>query len=193
MAKEPSKTHLDSGLELDKINLPNISSRDESGPKPAQNPVAGGTHRKPAPESMPQNEKKTNLALFSVLAVLVLLMALTAFFKQPNYTFKFLSGESDAPYENYLRVGPVTATLANEDIVKFSIDIDCGSDDLKEQLAGKDTQIRDKIVAVLTAPGTEELIKKREYEAIKAKIKESLDGLGSESINDIYFHELLTY
>lgn len=200
MAKGPGKKTAEGGLELDKINLSGLAS--ENARKPArigdpgvgtENPAAGISDQKPAADNALQNKKKFNLALISFLAILALLMALTAFFKQQDFSFSFLSGESDTLFENYLRVGPVTATLANEDIVKFSIDIDCGNADLKEQLAGKDSQIRNKIVDVLTAPGTDELIKKRDYETIKAKIKENLGDLTSDDINDIYFADLLMY
>jgi len=207
MAKKPGEEAAGSGLELDKINLSGLGSGNARKPMHVEDPgvgvedsvvgskgsASGVPGPKPAAENTPQNKKKSNLTLISILAVLALLMALTAFFKQQDYSFTFLSGKSDTSQENYLRVGPVTATLSNEDIVKFSIDIECGNADLKEKLAEKDTQIRDKIVAVLTAPGTEELIKKRDYEAIKAMIKENLGGLGHDAIKEIYFAELLLY
>lgn len=201
MTKDPRKKNTDNGLELDKINLSAAASEKARKPMRAENPAVGNKgpasgapgQKPPAAESMPQNKKKSNLALISALAFLVLLMALAALFKQQDLSFNYLSGKSGTSKENYLRVGPVTATLANDDIVKFSIDIDCGDADLKDKLAGKDTQIRDKIIAVLTAPGTEELIQKHDYEAVKARIKKNLGDLGVGTINDIYFAELLMY
>jgi flagellar basal body-associated protein FliL len=128
----------------------------------------------------------------TILAVLVLLMALTARFKPQEFSITYQSRQEKpgVPLENYLRVGPVTTTLANEDIVKFSIDIECKTLELKEKLAGKDSQIRDKIIAVLMEPGTDTLIAKRDFEAVKAKIKERLGDL---PVDDIYFSELLLY
>lgn len=200
MAKEPREKTAGSGLELDKINLSSLAAGNARKPSHVgdsgsgtKDTAAGAADQDPTAENTRRNKKKFNLALISVLAILVLLMVLTALFKRQDFSITFQPGESGPSAENYLRVGPVTATLANEDIVKFSIDIDCGNADLKEQLAGKDTQIRDKIVAVLTEPGTEELIKNHDYDAIKAKIKKGLGDLDSESVNDIYFSELLMY
>lgn len=200
MAKKPEKETVGSGLELDKINLSSLASGSARNPTRVKDPgvgakgsASGGLGPRPEAENMPQNKKKSNMALILFLAILALLMAFTAFFKQKDLTFRLLPGESGTSLENHLRVGPVTATLANEDIVKFSIDIECGNADLKEKLAEKDTQIRDEIVAVLTAPGTEELIKRRDFETIKAMIKENLGDLGQDAIKEIYFAELLLY
>lgn len=132
------------------------------------------------------------MPLVAILAVLALLMALTALFKPDDLSFTIRpeTETSDSPLENYLRVGPVTTTLANEDIVKFTIDIECQNAELKEKLARKDSQIRDNIIAVLTEPGTETLISKRDFDTIKAKIKERLSDL---PVNEIYLSELLLY
>ena len=188
MVKDPDKKTAKNGLEIDKINLSNIPANDTSKAVPAADQAPS-----PPPEKMPRNRNVSILAVAITLAGLALFLGITVFFKQQDLTFDYLSGTTDSSLENYLRVGPVTATLANEDIVKFSIDIDCGNADLKTQLTEKDTQIRDKIVSVLTAPETEELIKKRDYEAIKAILKESLGDMGLESIRNIYVADLLMY
>lgn len=175
-------------MELDKINLSNILSSDTRESMPAADQAS------PPPLGTTSHSKKISIrALAAFLAVLALLAVITIFNKQQDITLTYLNGSTSTSLENYLRVGPVTATLANEDIIKFSIDIDCGNADLKEQLAGKDTLIRDKIVAVLTAPGTEALIKKSDYETVKANLKESLGDIGSEPIGDIYVADLIIY
>jgi flagellar basal body-associated protein FliL len=189
MATPPGNKSADGGLEIDKISLANIYSKNGG------EPMAGGDAGQPTPPPAagpPRGDKNSNLALLAFLAVLALLMALTALFKNQDFSITLLPGanKSDAPLETYLRVGPVTTTLANEDIVKFSIDINCKTPELKKQLAGKDSLIRDKIIAVVTEPETETLIAKRDYEAVKAKIKERLGDL---PVEDIYFSELLLY
>ena len=189
MVKYPDKETVESGLELDKINLSNILSDDSSKsvlPETDRTPT-------PPPETTPRNEKSPILPAVVILAVVASLAVIAFFFKQQDLTINYMTGTTDTSPENYLRVGPVTATLANEDIVKFSIDIDCRNADLKAQLAEKDTQIRDKIVSVLTAPETEALIKKRDFEAIKAMLKESFADISPESIRNIYVADLLMY
>lgn len=138
--------------------------------------------------------RKENMTLRSILLItgLVLLMALTALLQKNNLSFSFFSEESKVAPKSYLRVGPVTTTLANEDIIEFSVDIDCGNAKRKTKLAKKDSEIRDTIMSVLTTPGTEELIRNREYDVIKSKIKERLAGI-SAPIEDVYVAEILLY
>jgi len=188
MAKIYGKKPADGGFELDRINLTSFVSGNSR--KPAEN--AG---QAPAPENAPRRDRQSHMSLVTFLAILALLMAFTALFKKQEFTFNLPSetSRSGTHLENYLRVGPVTATLANEDIVKFSIEIDCGNAEMKERLAGKDTQIRDQIVSILTEPGTEELIAKRDFKAVKAKIKERIGSIGTVPVEEIYFSELLLY
>lgn len=190
MAKTFGKKTGDGGFEIDKVSLANLASKSTRNPTTATDPAD-----RPAP---PKSEgarfgiKKTNLAVLAVLAVLMLLMALTAFFKPQEFSITFRQGteKPDVPLKNYLRIGPITTTLANEDIVKLSIDIECKNAELKEWLAGKDALIRDKVIAVLTEPGTETFLVKRDYESVKTKIKERLGDL---PVDSIYFSELLLY
>jgi flagellar basal body-associated protein FliL len=142
---------------------------------------------------MAKDPKTSTLPLLTILAILAILMVITIFFKRQELSFTFLGGKGDASMENYLRVGPITATLANEDIIRFSVDIDCMDKKLKERLSGKDSKIRDRIVSIITAPDTEELLKKQRYDEIKTKIKKSLDGISSEPIGDIYFADIIIY
>lgn len=185
MGKDTSEN----GLELDKINLSQLSPTSVDEPKPKSPPPP------PIAEEETFREKKRfrRLTLIIAPAVLAALICLIVIFKQQNFSFGFLSGKTGSSVESYLRVGPISATLANEDIINFSLDIDCGSEALKERLAGKDSQLRDRILSVITAPGTEELLETRQYAEIKAKIKESLGDVTSEPIGDIYFADIIVY
>jgi flagellar basal body-associated protein FliL len=188
MAKTFGKKTVDGGLEIDKISLTNLAltppRKSTTQTDPAGRPANS--------EGAYPGVKKTNLVVLAVLAVLVLLMALTALFKPQEFSITFRQGteKPNAPLKNYLRIGPITTTLANEDIVKFSIDIECENAKLKEWLAGKDALIRDKVIAVLTEPGTEAFLVKRDYESVRAKILERLSDL---PVSNIYFSELLLY
>jgi flagellar basal body-associated protein FliL len=187
MKKNSGGENEKNGLELDKIEIkghaPNASS-----PKPAPQPSSPTAAE--APDHL--EKKRTRLTLIVAPVALILLIFLIVLFKQQNFSFNFLTGETSTA-ENYLRVGPISATLANNDIINFSLDIDCRNEDFKEKLSGKDSQLRDKILSVITAPGTEELLENQQYEEVKAKIRESLGNITSEPIGDIYFAEIIVY
>lgn len=191
MAKIPGNNSTEGGLELDEISISGIAPDSSQDPKAGRGPEAGGPASS-APEDTPRGKKKVNLPLMIFLGVLVLLMALTAVFKKQDFSISRLTGSEKgaSPLESYLRIGPVTTTLVNEDIVKFSIDIDCKTPELKAQIAGKDSQIRDDIIAVLTDPETGALIARRDFEAVKVRLKERFGDL---PVGDIYFSELLLY
>lgn len=178
----------ESGLELDRMNLSDMISSDTREPMP------GADQKSPAPpEIRLRNRKITFLTLITSLAVLVLIIVISVFFKQQDFSFTPLQGKTDTSPENYLRVGPVSATLPNDDIINLSVDIDCKNVDLKQQLTGKDSQIRDKIVGIITAPDMNELIRKQQYDEIKTRIRESLVDITPEPIGEVYIYELLMY
>jgi len=186
MGKKTSKESSENGLELDKITLSNLSSNS--------------VPQKPTPKSPPAAEKNDHQekkwlrpALIVTMTTLAVLICLFIVLNRQDFSFSFLSSKTGNTAENCLRVGPISATLANDDIINFSLDIDCGSESLKERLSGRDSQLRDKILAVITAPGTDKLLENKQYEEVKTKIRESLGTVISEPIGEIYFAEMIMY
>lgn len=189
MEKKHSSQPPGSGLELDKIEIPTRSSPD------AIRKSTSGAEQKSAfsSETASSGKKHLLLILTAVITTLALLAALAAFLKKQDLAVSYFSVEKTVGSENYLRVGPISATMKNNEIIRLSVDIGCENKAIKKRLAEKDPLIRDKIVSVLTAPGTETLLKKQQYDTVRAKIKESLEQIYGESIGEVYFAELLTY
>jgi flagellar basal body-associated protein FliL len=186
--KAPPPKNTPDGLELDRMNLSELLSNSDRKPSPQVDA------KTPSPGDKAPNSKKVNiLILVASLAVLALIMILTVLFKQQDFSFTFEDGQPVSTLESYLRIGPISATLADEDIINFSVEIDCKNRKLKEKLTKKDSQIRDRIVSVITTPGIEMMLKEQRYEEIKARIKESLDNISSEPVGDIYFADIIIY
>jgi flagellar basal body-associated protein FliL len=188
MAKKNEQETAESGLELDRMNLSNIVSSGTQKPKPAE-----GEKTPSSPEKKLQDRKTSILILITSLSILALIMIVIIFFKQQDLSFTFLQGRTGNPLDNYLRVGPISATLANDDILNLSVDIDCMNDDLKQKLTNKDSLLRDKIVSVITSPDMDELLKKQRYDEIKARIREGIAEVSDEPVGDVYISDLLRY
>ncbi len=176
------------GLELDKINLSDFAQGNALRPMPD----ADESPQQP-PDNASKRYKKFRMALFAILGILVLLMALIALVKQQDLSFGLFTGKSDGSLKGHLKVGPISATLSNDDIIRFTVDIDCGNEKLKDVLSKRDSQIRDKIVSIITTPEAEQLLEKRQYDALKSKIRKGLDDITTEPIGDVYFSDLITY
>lgn len=189
MEKNHSSPPTGSGLELDKIEIPTRSSLD------TVHKSTSDADRKPAlsPETTSPGKKHLRMTLAAVITTLALLTALAVYLKKQDMEVSHFSVKNTAVSENYLRVGPISATMKNNKIIRLSVDIGCENNTIKKRLAEKDSLIRDKIVSVLTAPGTDTLLKKHQYDDVRAKIKESLEKIYGESIGEVYFAELLTY
>jgi flagellar basal body-associated protein FliL len=193
MATPPENNSTPDGLELDKISLSGFPQGTAPKPESERKPATAKAGRPATPKkNKPRNRIKTNLPLLAVLAALALFIALATVFKKQDFSISPLKGSEGAVSspESYLRVGPITTTLANDDIVKVTIDIDCKTPKLKERISGKDSQIRDQIIAALMEPETGALLSGHDYEAVKARIRERIGDL---PVGHIYFSELLLY
>jgi flagellar basal body-associated protein FliL len=178
-----------SGLELDKIEILTHASPDI-----VRKPTSD-TEWKSAFSAKTASPAKKHLRLMvaAVITTLALLVIMAVYMRKLNLAVSFLSSESTAVSENHLRIGPISATMNNNELIRLSVDIECKNDVIKKRLAEKDSRIRDKIVSVITAPGTETLFKNHQYDAVRAKIKESLGKIDGESVSEVYFAELLIY
>lgn len=191
MKKTTSEVSDESGLELDKIRLPKLPADSAAG-KAAPEPSPPPAPEKPGP----RKRGRSRLAPVIALGILAVLISVIVLFRQQHLSLNFLNGETagtENAGERYLRVGPISATLANQDIIIFSLEIDCGDEGLKKRLTARDSQLRDSILSVITAPGTDTLIRNNQYDEVKAKIRKNLSAAVSESIEGIYFAEMIIY
>ena len=189
MAKKQSETPSGDGLELDRIELPSLASpgkQSESMPDPEREPAA---HRGTGSSA----KRGFRPLLIALTATLAMLEITAVYLWRQELKVSSLSFEGAPVSGSYLRVGPISTTIQNNEVIRLTLDIGCKNDTTKEKLAEKDSRIRDIVVSVITAPDTAPLLEKHQYDAVRAKIKERLGKLGSEPIGEVYFSELLTY
>lgn len=183
------KTSYGKGLELDTIELP-TPPLSSSGHKSRSDTEPKSTF---SLETASHGQRHLRLTFTAVITTLALLAALAIYLKKQSLEVSFLSLEKKAASDSYLRVGPISATLKNNEVIRLSLDIGCENDAAKKRLAEKDSRIRDKIVSVITAPDTITLLEKHQYDAVRSKIKEGLEKLYGEPVGEIFFAELITY
>ena len=189
MGEKPLENMSGNGLELDRLELPSRSS-----PETVDKSTAG-SEQKTALSSGTDWFRKRHLwlALTAVTVTLALLTIMAIYMKKQNLEVSFLTLKNTSFSNSYLHVGPVTATIRNDEIIRLSLNIACKNDAVKERLAEKDSRIRDKIVSVISAPETKTLLENHQYEVIRGKLKQSLDTIYGNAIGEIYFDELITY
>ncbi len=189
IGKGPLKNPSGNGLELDKLEVP-----ARAMPETVRQPTADSERKPtPSPGTGSSGKKHLRLTLTVVIVTLALLAVIATYMKKQNLRVSFLSLKKSSFSDSYLRVGPVTATIQTDEVIRLSLEIGCANDSVKEKLAEKDSRIRDKIVSVLTEPDTKTFLQNHQYEAVKAKIKNGLEQIYGESIGEVYFAELLTY
>jgi flagellar basal body-associated protein FliL len=141
------------------------------------------------PES--KSKKPMNFKILSICAgVLLVIAAGFAILHSQEFSFSFLSDTPQKASNNYLSIGPISTTLSDNNIIRFSMDIGLESESSKEKLAEKTVFVKNQIISTLTKPSTAELIETRQYDLIKAKIQENLEKTTGETVSDIYFSEL---
>jgi flagellar basal body-associated protein FliL len=190
----------DGGLELDRFDvvLPHQSGTIDRESSPSEGEFtlerddspkggAGALDREGPP-------KHRLWAIFSAVIIGLLVIAVGwAVFHRGNFVHFRMNEGPRVSTENYLRVGPVRATLANKDTVQVSIQIECKSNAIKKRLTGKDSLIRDQIIEVLTDPATKELLQAHAYDAIKSKLRARIKTVVGDDIGKVYLADLLEY
>lgn len=189
MKTEPTPESPGDGLELDKLEIPKRSPSIQKSTQKTDSPEKSFR----SSEKSRSGKRHLRLPAATVITTLVFIVAAGIFFNRGDLTLGYLSREADSVQESLLRIGPVTATMANNDIIRLTLDIDCGEASLKQKLSEKDSLIQDKIISVLTDPETEALLEEQEFDAVRTMIKTSLYGIDDSSIDEVYFVELLTY
>ena len=139
----------------------------------------------------PNSKKAFSLMMISI-CVAVLLVAVVGFVCVHNQkiSLSFFSGGSGNSSKNILRVGPISTTLANNDVIRFSMDIGLESESAEKNLAEKTAIIKNQIISTIMAPETAELIETHQYDLVKAKIHEALERTTGESVTGVYFSDL---
>jgi flagellar protein FliL len=189
MVLDKSEIDADSAIELDKLEIPTLPSKNFQRKEPQRIPV---------PESKvplkPAKIKGLWWKLSIVAGVLIVTAVCLILYEKKDINLQFYTDRASKVPANYLKVGPVTATIGNNDILRLTLEINCKNRKIKNDLKRMDSKIRDKIVNVLNKPDTQQLIKSNDYDTLRARMKKNLNSLlPDEAIEDIYFSQILTY
>jgi flagellar basal body-associated protein FliL len=177
------------GLELDTLDdfiIPDAKS-SEPGPSPEKEPRPESVS---APKATGPNRKNRYLGPTVALLLLVLIIVLAFQFARQDFNLSLQPKSQSSTSEHFLRVGPVSATLPNSDIVQLSVDVGCRNSSEKKRLAQKDSLMKSEIVSIITAPETGKLFEDQQYDEIKARIKKGLEKISDEPVGEVYFSEL---
>lgn len=180
----------DDPIELDKLEIPTIASLN--------NP-AGVTPKitEPKPSAAPRPTSKIKgrwWKLSIVMGVLILAAVFLLIFEGKDINLPFYSNKASKSPANYLKVGPVTATIGNNDIIRMTVEINCKNKKIKNKMMQMDSVIRDRMVNVLNKPDTKKLLESNDYNTLRLRMKKDLSALmPDQAIEDIYFSEFLTY
>lgn len=181
----------DDAIELDKLEIQKLSPKPPDNQVPPQ-PLSKLTPKEPLASRLSTKGLWWKLSI--VTGVLLITAILLLVFGKMNINLPFYTkGTSQTP-GNYLRVGPVTATIGSNDIVRLTVEINCKNKKVKNEMSQMDSRIRDKIVNVLNNPDTQRLLISNDYDTLRARIKDNIATLvPDQAVEDIYFSEFLTY
>jgi flagellar basal body-associated protein FliL len=188
---EDNKTEADGGgLELD--TLDDFIIPDAKTDKPEPSPEGA---KRPEPDKVPaktgskRKKRYVGPIIAGVLAVLLIILVFQ-YAARHDFTLALNSGKQGGTSEHFLRVGPISATLPNSDIVHLTVDIGCGSDSEKERLSKKESMVRNAILSVISGPETGKQFEDQRYDEIKDRIKKNIEKVTENPVGEIYFSEL---
>lgn len=187
---EDNKTKVNGGgLELDTLDEFIVPTAKTN--KPAPRPERA---KRPEPVEAPAetgpNRKKRYVVPIIAGALIVLLIVLAFQYARQDFTLSLESAKQGGISESFLRIGPISATLPNSDVVHLSVDIGCRNTSEKERLSKKESMLRNSILAVITAPETGKLFEDQQYDEIKGQIKKDIEKVTENPVGEIYFSEL---
>ncbi len=204
------------GLELDKIDIsikdsgPDASSKLSKPVPPPKSPLSVETNKtEPEDEEYTetagevQHQKKSKRLIFLMISAvaLVVLLALFIFFGV-FFSFSTSSSSSAVKPPSELQtdfntsIGPIIINSKDTGSVKLkiTISINCKNSKLKKQIIQKNPNIIERLQIYLKSPSVEQMISNRDYITLKTKMKNRInDMLGTDSIDEIYFSELIVY
>ncbi len=179
------------GIELDQLEIPPLPTTARAAPKrrPAER-----SRVKTTPELPAEPKQRTWLKLSIIIGVLLFAGMSILFYEREELLFLFRTNQTSNLPSQYFRVGPLSATTANNDLVKVTLDIACKNKKLKNKVSKMDSLIQDQIVRVLSRPETQQLLQANDFNTLQANLRMELNTLFPEqAIDDIYFSEFLTY
>jgi len=180
-----------SGFEIDKIEIPQRTTAKGQLDQPSgESPEPGA--RKPLRSKI----SRQRLWLYMGIVGFMLVMIAAVVFSHQRETQQIplnLNGSVALP-EKYLRVGPISTTINDQNYVKMTLDIGCKNTRAKEKLSRMKQTIQNKAADALTGPDCARYFTEKNFDAIRSRIKSAISDLApDDAIEEIYFSEFLTY
>jgi len=177
------------GLELDKMEIPSVSSTrrvEEGGYRGVQDRSGSGKG------SSWVSKLKVFLLILGVLLPLALI------------SFLWDQGVVDLPYlgskkvirelERYATVGPVMANIGKNQHVKLTVQIECKDVNLKNKVNEISSAIKSKILVILSSPEAKDQLRRHDYASLKSEFKKEINRLLlKSSIKAVYIADIVRY
>ena len=172
---------INSGLELDKIDL----SDGQPGPAPPPLPVQEtGGHAK---NKSSGNSSKLQV-IFLVAGVAALFAAVFFLWDRAIIDLPLLeSKQAQRALERYATVGPLMH-------VKMTIMIECNNNSLKNRVIELESIIKNNLLMVLNSKEAKPFLDKKDYMSLKPQFLKQINGLlKGEPVENIYFSQVIRY
>jgi len=161
----------DSGIELDKIEVPKTVGRPISE-TPAKAPIAEKTAEIEL-DVEPEVKPKKGLKFKVVIVVSFIFLGAAVFFIHQKTSFLGQGPKRAEPAVEYRAVDPIITNLGADKHIKISLMIK-NHTKLKEQIFVTESVIRDKILMFLTSQDTKRVINESDLKKVKSYINAEL-------------------
>ena len=186
---EEKKSDASFGLELDKMEIPSVSSTKK---------VAEGGYRGVQDRSDSGKEWSWASKLKAFLLILGVLLPLALIF------FLWDKGVVDLPYlgsksvarelERYATVGPVMTSIGKNQHMRLTVQIECKNAKLKNRVNEISSAIKSKILEILSSPEAKDQLRRQDYASLKSEFKKEINRLlRKSSIKAVYIADIVRY
>jgi len=177
------------GLELDKMEIPSVSSTKQ---------VAEGRYRgvKDRSDSGKGSIWVSRLKMFSLILGVLLPFALVFFlWDQGVVDLPYLdSKKAIRELERYATVGPIMTSMGKNQHVKLTVQIECKNVNLKNKVNEISSAIKNKILVILSSPEAKDQLRRHDYASLKSKFKKEINRLlRKSSIKAVYIADIVRY
>jgi flagellar basal body-associated protein FliL len=177
------------GLELDKMEIPSVSST-----KKALDSGYRGVHASYNSGKMSSWASKIKVVLLISGALLPLALIV----------FLWDQGVVDLPYlgsntvarelERYATVGPVMTSIGKNQHVKLTVQIECKNTKIKNKVNEIGSAIKSRILVILSSSKAKDQLNRHDYDSLKSEFKKEINRLlPKSSIKAVYFANIVRY
>ncbi|MBW1697835.1 MAG: flagellar basal body-associated FliL family protein [Deltaproteobacteria bacterium] len=185
MAKE---IDIKSGLELDKIEVPN-SRPVSSLKKPSE--------RSPSQKDpKPSSQKLSKLPVFVLIAGVISLLGLVfVLWDQAIIDLPLLKSKyAERVLERYATIGPMMVSTGKDQHIKFTIMVECKNTKLKDRVVKLEAKIKNRLLEALTSAEGKKYLNKQDFKSLKPYFKKQINRIvkGNPAKN-VYFSQIFRY